>query len=338
MSNQNPLLNKPESVIGAAKSIEGLLDSKEGVSKKPQEEAAPVEPKEPTEAQATEDTQEVKQKPEEQLEDKVQESLDQEEASKENAIEEQETDYHQVKVNGEVIEVELEELKAGYQKDADYRRKTEELAIEKRQVRSEQDRLTQEYSTKIEELNNLNATLNAEVNNELNSKELDKLFEEDPTEAAKIERKLRRRKETISQSQVKLRQHQEQQFQKILAEEQNKVALKHPDFVYPIKGATLKTNMRNYLVQRGFNDKEVSSIYDSRMFDVVMDGMKHLNSANRPRPNIAKKIVKPSKVVRSGVKVTKDDKISQSRLDQFKTLKKSKGDPKIAADLLKRYL
>jgi hypothetical protein len=96
--------------------------------------------------------------------------------------------------------------------------------------------------------------------------------------------------------------------------------------------------MRNYLVQRGFNDKEVSSIYDSRMFDVVMDGMKHLNSANRPRPNIAKKIVKPSKVVRSGVKVTKDDKISQSRLDQFKTLKKSKGDPKIAADLLKRYL
>jgi hypothetical protein len=337
MSNQNPLLNKPESVIGAAKSIEGLLDSKEGVSKKPQEEAAPVEPKEPTEAQATEDTQEVKQKPEEQLEDKVQESLDQEEASKENAIEEQETDYHQVKVNGEVIEVELEELKAGYQKDADYRRKTEELAIEKRQVRSEQDRLTQEYSTKIEELNNLNATLNAEVNNELNSKELDKLFEEDPTEAAKIERKLRRRKETISQSQVKLR-HQEQQFQKILAEEQNKVALKHPDFVDPIKGATLKTNMRNYLVQRGFNDKEVSSIYDSRMFDVVMDGMKHLNSANRPRPNIAKKIVKPSKVVRSGVKVTKDDKISQSRLDQFKTLKKSKGDPKIAADLLKRYL
>ena len=85
MSNQNPLLNKPESVIGAAKSIEGLLDSKEGVSKKPQEEAAPVEPKEPTEAQATEDTPEVKQKPEEQLEDKVQESLDQEEASQENA-------------------------------------------------------------------------------------------------------------------------------------------------------------------------------------------------------------------------------------------------------------
>ena len=74
-------------------------------------------------------------------------------------------------------------------------------------------------------------TLNAEVNNELNSKELDKLFEEDPTEAAKIERKLRRKEETISQSQDKLRQHQQEQFQKILAAEQTKVALKHPEFV-----------------------------------------------------------------------------------------------------------
>jgi hypothetical protein len=42
MSNENPLLNNA-SVQGAAKSIEGLMDSK-GVIKKSQEEAAPVEP------------------------------------------------------------------------------------------------------------------------------------------------------------------------------------------------------------------------------------------------------------------------------------------------------
>ena len=108
MSNENPLL-KNEAVTSAAKSIEGLLDPKTATIK-PQKEAAPVEPKEPEEAKATEDTQEVKQKPEDNLEDKVQESLDEEEVSEENAIEEQTTDYHQVKVNGEVIEVDLEEL------------------------------------------------------------------------------------------------------------------------------------------------------------------------------------------------------------------------------------
>ena len=114
----------------------------------------------------------------------------QEEASEDsNAVEEQETDLHQIIVNGEKIEVDLEELKAGYQKDADYRRKTEEIAIERRQLQSESDRLKKTYSTKMDDLNNLTATLNAELNSELNSKELDKLYDEDPTEAAKLERK-----------------------------------------------------------------------------------------------------------------------------------------------------
>ena len=187
MSNTNPLLNN-DSVQGAAKSIEGLMDTK-GVIKKPQEEAAPVEPKEEVKAKAETET-EVEQQAETQQEE-TQEVAEQEEASQdENAIEEQETDLHQVIVNGEKIDVDLEELKAGYQKDADYRRKTEELAIEKRELRAEEDRLKNQYSTKMEDLNSLVATLNAEINNDMNSKELDALWEEDPTEAAKVDRRI----------------------------------------------------------------------------------------------------------------------------------------------------
>jgi len=331
MSETNPLLNK-SSVQGAAKHIEGLLDSK-GVISKSQKEEAPVESKEP-EAKA-EDNQKVQQQPEAQPE---QEAPVQEEASEDsNAVEEQETDLHQIIVNGEKIEVDLEELKAGYQKDADYRRKTEEIAIERRQLQSESDRLKNEYSTKMDDLNNLTATLNAELNSELNSKELDKLYDEDPTEAAKLERKIRRRRESLQQSQLKLKQHQEQEFQKILTEEQRKVAIKHPEIADPLKGATVKTNMRNYLFQRGFSDKEISGIYDSRMFDVVMDGMKFLNTAKPVKTNFAKKIVKPSKVVKPGVKSTKDEKDNKSRLTQLRTLKKS-GNTKDAVDLLKGYL
>jgi hypothetical protein len=331
MSETNPLLNK-SSVQGAAKHIEGLLDSK-GVISKSQKEEAPVESKEP-EAKA-EDNQKVQQQPEAQPE---QEAPVQEEASEDsNAQEEQETDLHQIIVNGEKIEVDLEELKAGYQKDADYRRKTEELAVERRQMQFDKDRLSKEYTTKIDDLNNLTATLNAELNNELNSKELDKLYDEDPTEAAKIERKLRRRREGIQQSQQKLKRHQEQEFQKVVVEEQRKVAIKHPDFSDPIKGATLKTNMRNYLVQRGFSDQEISAIYDSRQFDVVLDGMRYFESAKPVKTNFAKKIVKPSRVVKPGVKSTKDEKDSKSRLSQLRTLKKS-GNTKDAVDLLKGYL
>ena len=333
MSNTNPLLNN-DSVQGAAKSIEGLMDTK-GVIKKPQKEAAPVEPKEEVEAKAETET-EVEQQAETQQEE-TQEVAEQEEASQdENAIEEQTTDLHQVTVNGEKIDVDLEELKAGYQKDADYRRKTEELAIEKRELKAEEDRLNKQYSTKMEDLNSLVATLNAEINNDMNSKELDALWEEDPTEAAKVDRRIQKRKNTIQQAQQKLRDHQQAQFQEILREEQKKLHLRHPEIADPIKGATVKSNIMNYLSSKGFSNEDVARIYDSRYFDVIMDGM-NFNKSKSVKPGLVSKKVKPSKFVKSGTKSTKEELNSKSRLNQIKTLKKS-GSPKDATDLLLRYL
>lgn len=333
MSNTNPLLNN-DSVQGAAKSIEGLMDTK-GVIKKPQEEAAPVEPKEEVKAKAETET-EVEQQAETQQEE-TQEVAEQEEASQdENAIEEQETDLHQVIVNGEKIDVDLEELKAGYQKDADYRRKTEELAIEKRELRAEEDRLKNQYSTKMEDLNSLVATLNAEINNDMNSKELDALWEEDPTEAAKVDRRIQKRKNTIQQAQQKLRDHQQAQFQEILREEQKKLHLKHPEIADPIKGATVKSNIMNYLSSKGFSNEDVARIYDSRYFDVIMDGMNY-NKSKSVKPGLVSKKVKPTKFVKSGIKSTKEELNSKTRLNQIKTLKKS-GSPKDATELLMRYL
>jgi hypothetical protein len=334
MSDKNPLLNS-SSVQGAASSIEGLIDPKTATIK-PQEKAAPVEQNESEEAQATEDNQEVQQQPKENLENKIQETLDEEEASEDNAERQQTTDYHQIKVNGEVIEVDLEELKAGYQKDADYRRKTEEVALEKRELLTEKDRLAKQYSTKLDDLNSLVLTLNAEVNNDINAKELDRLWDEDPTEAAKIDRKIRRRRETLSQAQKKLKDHQQSQFQEVLKEEQKKVAIKFPELQDPVKGNSLRTGMVNYLLKKGFSEKDVSSVYDSRMFDVIVDGMKYQDN-KKLKPTLVNKKVKPSRVVRSGVKTTKADENSQNRLNRIKTLKKS-GSPKDATDLLMRYL
>ena len=326
MSDGNPLLNNV-SVQGAAKSIESLMDSN-GVITKPQPEATPVEKEETVKAES-----EFQQQPETQPEE-ILEVADEEQASEdENAIEEQETDLHQVIVNGERIDVDLEELKAGYQKDADYRRKTEEIAIEKRELKSEEDRLKNQYSTKMEDLNSLVATLNAEINNDVNSQELDRLWDEDPTEAARVDRKINKRKQSIQQAQQKLREHQQTQFQEILKEEQKKLHLKHPEIADPIKGTTVKSNIMNYLSSKGFTNEDVARIYDSRMFDVIMDGMK----AKATKPNLVSKKVKPSKFVKSGVKSTKEDMDSQSRLNKIKTLKKS-GSTKDATELLLRYL
>jgi len=329
MSESNPLLSNA-TMQGAAKHIESLMDSK-GVIKEPQEEVAPVEPKEP-EAKAN-DNQEVQQQTETQPEQEV---TEQEASEDSNAIEEQETDLHQVIVNGERIDVNLEELKAGYQKDADYRRKTEEIALQKRELKSEEDRLKNQYSTKMDDLNSLVVTLNAEINNDMNSKELDKLWEEDPTEAARVDRRIQKRKNTIQEAQQKLREHQKAQFQEILRDEQRKLHLKHPEIADPIKGATVKTNIVNYLSSKGFSNEDVSNIVDSRYFDVIIDGM-NFQKTKSVKPNLVSKKVKPSKFVKSGVKSTKEDMNNKSRLEQIKTLKRS-GSPKDATDLLMKYL
>jgi hypothetical protein len=336
MSETNPLLSN-KAMQGAANAVEGLLDQGKintKITSEPQKEVVKEELKKTEDK--TEDNSKVQ--TEEKTEAQpVREAEEKEEASKkENAEETQVTDLHQIIVNGEKIDVDLDELKAGYQKDADYRRKTEDLAIDKRQLASDKDRLTKDYSTKMADLNNLTATLNAEVNSELSSKELDKLFDEDPTEAAKLERKIRRRRETIAQAQRKLRSHQDDQFQQILREEQKKVALKHPDFGDPVKGSTLKTNMRNYLLGRNFNDQEINQVYDSRMFDIIMDAMTHQTN-QKLKPTLVSKKVKPDKMVRSGVKETKDEIISHNRLEKIKRLQRS-GNPRDAAELLSKYV
>ncbi len=331
MSDSNPLLTNA-TIQGAAKHIEGLMDTK-GVIKESPKEAEPVEPKEEVKAES-----EVEQKVETQPEPEAEEVETQEEEASidENAIEEQETDLHQVIVNGEKIDVDLEELKAGYQKDADYRRKTEEIAIEKRELKAEEDRLKNQYSTRMDDLNSLVATLNAEINNDMNSKELDRLWDEDPTEAARVDRRIQKRKQTIQQAQQKLREHQESQFQEILKEEQRKLHLKHPEIADPVKGTTVKSNIVNYLSSKGFSNEDVARIYDSRYFDVIMDAMNYTKSKS-VKPGLVSKKVKPSKFVKSGVKTTKEDTDRKSRLDKLKSLKRS-GNPKDATDLLMRYL
>ena len=95
MSDSNPLLSNA-TIQGAAKHIEDLMDSK-GVIKKSSNEAEPVEPKVKAEA-------EVEQTSETQPEEILEVAEQEEDASiDENAIEEQETNLHQVIVNGEKI-------------------------------------------------------------------------------------------------------------------------------------------------------------------------------------------------------------------------------------------
>ena len=130
MSDVNPLLST-RTVEGAAGAVESLLDQgkiNKPTTKQTQEVKADkvVQEKKTEEANPTQEATETKteEQPqsETQSEEETQKVEDQVKASEaENAEETQDTSLYQVTVNGEKIDVNLDELKAGYQKDADYR-------------------------------------------------------------------------------------------------------------------------------------------------------------------------------------------------------------------------
>ena len=208
---------------------------------------------------------------------------------------------YKVKVAGQELEVTLDELRNGYSRDADYRRKTEELSNDRKNFHSQSEKQRQDYSQKLNEMNQLLSNAQQELNTEINSADLEALYEEDPAQAAKIEHRLRRKQEMLNHAIQKTQSEQKQQFDGYLQTEKTKLVNNIPDFADPGKASTLKNNMRSHLAKYGFNDSEIAQVYDHRILMLVNDAMKFGN-LQKAKPNIAKKISKPSRVFSSGIK------------------------------------
>jgi hypothetical protein len=307
----NPTKGAETDLQKAAKSISGLLTP---LNPKEEEEIGKSEaPQEQTEEQNSPEPKQEESSTEDQpLEQEIKEEESQEETSEEvsqeqtNEIPQEQDSTYKVKVAGQELDVTLDELKNGYSRDADYRRKTEELSYEKKQFMSESEKQRQDYSSKLNELNQLMSVAQEQLNAEINSADLDKLYDEDPTEAARVERRLKRKQDKLNQAVQKTQLEQQQQFESFLQDQQKKLTLKMPEFSDPAKSSQLKSNMRSYLTSYGFNDQEIAQVYDHRIVMLVNDAMKYRNMQNS-KPNLAKKITKPGKVFSSGVKKDKAD-------------------------------
>ena len=116
-------MSEANNIDGAAEKISGLLNPKD--QQETETKAESTEP-ESTEKQETPESQaESEAAPAEQESENT-------EVTEETQTESQEPNLHRLKVNGQEIEVSLDELKAGYSRDSDYRQKTHTLGMEKR--------------------------------------------------------------------------------------------------------------------------------------------------------------------------------------------------------------
>ena len=332
----NPLKGSETDLQKATKAVNGLLNPKEeetiGQQEAPKEEIKQNSP-EPENVESEEDQpQEQEISEETENEDEVSEqdvSQDEEQIDTQEKLED--SPSYTVKVNGQELDVTLDELRNGYSRDADYRQKTEELSNQRKNFQSESEKQRQDYSQKLNELNQRLSTAQQNLNAEINSADLDRMYDEDPTEAARVERKLKKKQDALNQSLQQAQAEQKEQFSSFLQDQQRKLVSKMPEFSDPAKASNLKANMKSTLNNYGFNDQEVAQVYDHRIVMLVNDAMKYRSMQNS-KPNIAKKITKPSKPFSSGVKQGKSEANLKLRREKFSRLKTS-GSMKAAQDV-----
>jgi hypothetical protein len=346
----NPVKGAASDLQIAAKSITGLLNPQTGKINekkaevvKPEarnefEQEAPVQKQEQVVSEEPINQESESDQPE--VTDETQTETEQEtsDVSETDVSQEQTEDIQKepdstftVKVAGQELKVTLDELKKGYSRDADYRRKTEELSFEKKQFQSETEQQRQDYSKRITELNQILAFTQQQLNSEINNVDLNKLYEEDPVEATKVERQIRLKKEKMMDAANKLQQEQTRQLSSYVQEQQRILAEKMPEFNDAQKASTTKNNLRNFLNSYGFKDAEIGQIYDHRIVMLVNDALKYRNVKN-VKPVSAAQASKPGKFLSSGVKKDSNDMNFQRRKEKLGRLKKT-GNVKDAASI-----
>ena len=220
-----------------------------------------------------------------------------------------------VKIDGKTEEVALDEVIKGYQRQADYSRKTEQLARD-RQVFIEQEvaplrEERQQYATL---LTALTQQLEAAATQE---PDWDRLWQEDPIEWVR-QRELKKDRETriaaarFEQDRLQRQAADEGQRQmgQVLQEQRQKLTELVPEAADKAKWDGLRQKLRDYGVKAGYAPEEIAQAYDARAVALMVKAMKYdeLMSARKPMPaprQAAKVVEQARPVVRRNTEHTR---------------------------------
>jgi len=317
--------SQPTNVVDAGNIIKGLMTG-DDAAETPVETAV-AESTQTTEEAEVETSSEETVNPsdvpyKDQGEEPLSEEIVQETSESEDIQENSEEPIYTVTIDGTDFEVTQDELIQGYQRNADYTRKTQELAAEKAQSSDFVERSKKDVEQKIARLDELNKSAQVQLQQEYAQIDFEKLYDEDPVEAARLEHKMRKKNEQLQQVQQQTNQLQMEEFQKYLDEQQKQLNIKVPEMNHPEQGTQFRKQMRDYLSNMGFKGQEIDSIYDHRYVMLVKDAMNYRN-LQKAKPEIKKKAVNAPKVVRGGVSKTKGQQLAEEKRQKLSTLRKT---------------
>ena len=257
----------------------------------------------------------------------------------EEAVEE--SPKYRVKANGEELEVSLDELLNGYSRTADYQKKTQSLAEQRKAIEAERSkiadtaRIRDTYAQRLQ-------VIEQKLQEQVGTEDLTQLRENDPvgyalavadrSEREKQVYAIRAERQRVQQEQA---QQQSQVLQSHVQQEQQKLVDLIPEFKDEAKAEVIRRDIRVYAKSIGFSDQELSQVYDSRAVTALYKSMMY-DKLVAGKSGTLKKVQSAPKTLRPGTSNPKNSDQEAQKKD-FERLRQS-GNKKDAAKLFERFL
>lgn len=323
--NTNPQGSVDTTVRGAANALLSIFDT-------PTEEAQ-AQPEVREEEQQQEEYQAESSSEYEGSDESSEEAVEQEEAQ-------EELPKYRVKANGEELEVSLDELLNGYSRTADYQKKTQSLAEQRKAVEAERVKIEEAakvrdtYAQRLQVIEQLLSTEDTE--------NLAELKESDPIAyAIKVAERSEKEKQLAAVKQERMRvqseqsQQQQQLLQRHVQAEQEKLKTLIPEFKDEAKAEVIRKDIRSYAKSIGFSDQELSQVYDSRAVQTLYKAMM-FEKLQAGKGALSKKVANAPKTLRPGTSNPQSSEIEATKKD-FDRLRKT-GNKNDAARLFEKFI
>jgi hypothetical protein len=223
--------------------------------------------------------------------------------------EEQPRGRYKVKVNGEELAVTFDELKKGYQLESDYRKKTAEIAEQRRQLEAERAHIGSTLKDFI-------PALHAQIQDKFAGVDWLKLSQENPAEYVKLQaeaavanQRLQMAMAEQQRIQSETEAKQKADYAEYLQGEQQKLVEKLPVLADPEKGKALKAELKSYLKGVGYTDAEISTLGDHRAALIAHKAMQ-FDKAQKAKTAVQAQVVQKNvpKVQKPGTATRVDPK------------------------------
>jgi len=263
-----------------------------------------------------------------------------EEPEQESESEPDEEPTYSVKVAGEDKELTLTELKSLAQQGADYTKKTQQVAEQRKALEAESvaiDQARQLRDAYAERLQAMEQLLSSPEQSE----NLEYLKESDPIGYAVKVAELSQQKEQLQAIQAERYRIAEQQqaeqqhaLQGYIAQQAARLSEVLPEYSDPVKGEKLRSELRVFAKDIGFTDQELSMVRDSRQVLALHKAMLY-DKLQKSKPDVNKRVNEATKTIKSGnsVKPVTSDQVKK----QQQQLKQS-GKVRDAAKLFESFL